>query len=238
MNDEIFDTTIWRVQETAKPGKILASLDPKNPKIGYFRSFSSDKNGHEFLAHRLGKLLGLPVAMIRLRDENIGDAGLEAGSISFLVASGASDWGQFPTDKRESLEENLDISKLLCTMAFDIWTSNTDRNSENFQYVKFQGDDKYHFFLIDHTECFQQVGNKNFAELVRIQDFQKLFKSNIDGFKPAIDKIKKLEHNIIKREIDLVPEKFLSQKRKTEIENLLITRSENLEQYIKEFCEL
>ncbi len=236
MDADIFDNTIWKVQEIAKPGKILATLNPKNPEVCWFRAINSDQNGHEFLAYKLGILLGLPMAKIRLRDDNVGETGVEAGSISFLVAPGAVDWSQFPF--KDKFEEHFVFNKIINALTFDIWVSNTDRSAENFQYVKFQGDDAYHFFLIDHTECFKNPDNKNITDLVKIEDFRRLFKSNLNEFKLAIEKIQSLEQNTINREVDGIPEKFLSTTRKSEIKGLLELRSKNLDQMIEDFSNI
>jgi len=195
---------------------------------------------NEFIACKLGELLGLPVAKTQFKDFLD-----KKGTISLSVAPEPLKWANFPYKTKLPVYLD-DYSSMSRIVAFDVWINNRDRNADNLLYSQVEQEKKkYRLHLIDHGNAIfgptkQQpypIDEFVLSQHVMLPELIGLFAHGIDFFEEAIELIKHVSDEDIAKIIGLVPSDYLDDLQREYVKNMLSNRRDKLYNEIENECK-
>jgi len=233
----------WSTVSLGKPGKILTRINP--PMIAYFRAIRNDPNqtgptsANEYIASRLGSEIGLPMAKIEFINHED-----SLGTISFLVATNAQTWSNFPFANDFELNLN-DVKQVADMIVFDTWIQNDDRNQENLMNVKNIYTKKYDLYFIDNTESLygspkpttRNSGNFSAEGVIKIDKFKELLNRDFAFFEPSILKVESIQDDMISSIIEEVPAEFILDDERKFINEFIKSRKAGIRKYFEDVCK-
>jgi hypothetical protein len=251
----------WRLISTfkAKPqGHVWIVADDRG-RQGYFKFtvpdqwyYSGPLFANEYIAAKLAKRLGFPVAKLRLATVQGPDGNPQKGFVSIKKQAGeVTTWHDADEEviqQPENYVNNLDMLRML--VVFDAWIVNVDRaNGKNLILFRENPSDKYDWYLIDHgytlfgpprkwergawnSSLWDQLWSYYHVPkgLLRLQ-------SSEEALEPMIRKIESVKEADIDRIISRVPKEDLGKDERSFIRRLLLYRQKRLRSIMKRWLE-
>lgn len=253
--------TQWQMVSTfkAKPqGHVWIVADNRGNQ-GYFKFtvpedwyFSGPLYANEYIAARLAKSLGFPVAKLKPAAVAGPDGTPQAGFVSVEAAAREittwQDVGEEVFRHPEQYVKNLDLLRSL--VVFDAWIVNVDRaNGNNLVLYRNDPSEKYDWYLIDHgltlygsprkwergewnSPFWEQLWNYYHVPkgLLRLQ-------SSAEALEPMLQKIESMNAVEIEDIFYSLPVEYLGKPERNFIRRLLLHRQKRLRSIMAQWLE-
>lgn len=223
---------VWRVQSEGR--------------VGYFKfaredqwRYSGPYIANEWITAALARRLGLPVADLEVADVVGPDGVAWHGVVSVVTpADEVISWAKAPQAVRQRPEDHLyDVARLSQLVVFDAWTANVDRaTGTNLILYRHQGEQRYHWYLIDHALCLLGAPYKWEKHRWRDPFWSRLWlyyhtpqgllrlQSSWSALSPMIRRIERLQPGDIDAAIASAPQGSLPSRMRQETRALLLHR--------------
>lgn len=246
-------TSHWRVVREHKSGFLTVRLVEREVsgmvQTGYFKYASPAKQekyigplvANELLGHRLGTLLGLPMAQTEIAEVR-GRLGVVSVQHD---ARRLYKWSDLDEAVRlAAMERFADPDRLLKTFVFDAWICNIDRSGKNI-IVYEQEDGLLDYYLIDHELAL--LGALRFENKAWDSHYWEDIRRYTRGYHPAllpyatdyerlqpfVEEIAAMDADVIKALIDTCPARVLQSRDRALVEKLLLRRQRKLARIVK-----